>query len=348
SDATLDDCLAEARRAVGESGRAQRVIKTVHGLGYRWVAPLEEDPAAALRPHVPAVSPSAAPSGLGETGEGGREHKLLAVLAIELTWPGPVAPETLGAMPGRVLTAWQETIVEQVQVWGGSVLQRAPALLLVAFGLPQTLEQVPQRAVEAALALQQLVVAAPDGAPGPVLRLAGHWGPVLVAVPAPEAPAPLRARGETLMQPVRLVGQAAPGELLVSPELGACIDGWCALAAREVQLAGQAPGLTRVYRVVGLTPPWARRELNRPRPLRPLVGRDRELRTLQELLARVAGGQGQVVGLLGEPGMGKSRLCYEVTTRHLPPAWACLEMRAVAYGQATPYRPIIDLLKAYC
>src|SRR5262245_48130465 len=80
SDATLDDCLAEARRAVGDSGRAQRVIKTVHGLGYRWVAPLEEDPAAALRPHVPAVSPSAAPSGLGDTGEGVWEQKLIAVL----------------------------------------------------------------------------------------------------------------------------------------------------------------------------------------------------------------------------------------------------------------------------
>src|SRR5215470_19526280 len=78
SDATLDSCLAEARRAVGDSGRAQRVIHTVHGLGYRWVAPLEEDPAAALRPHVPAVSPSAAPSGLGDTGEGVWEQKLIA------------------------------------------------------------------------------------------------------------------------------------------------------------------------------------------------------------------------------------------------------------------------------
>src|SRR5262245_44031705 len=51
--------------------------------------------------------------------------------------------------------------------------------------------------------------------------------------------------------------------------------------------------------------------------------------------------------LRGEPGMGKSRLCYEGITRHLPPPWACLETRAVAYGQAIPYLPMIDLLKAY-
>src|SRR5215510_14567064 len=51
--------------------------------------------------------------------------------------------------------------------------------------------------------------------------------------------------------------------------------------------------------------------------------------------------------LRGEPGMGKSRLCYEGLTRHLSSPWACLETRAVAYGQAIPYLPMIDLLKAY-
>ena len=50
---------------------------------------------------------------------------------------------------------------------------------------------------------------------------------------------------------------------------------------------------------------------------------------------------------MGEPGMGKSRLCYEGITRHLSSPWACLETRAVAYGQAIPYLPMIDLLKAY-
>jgi hypothetical protein len=50
---------------------------------------------------------------------------------------------------------------------------------------------------------------------------------------------------------------------------------------------------------------------------------------------------------MGEPGIGKSRLCYEGITRHLSPSWACLETRAVAYGQAIPYLPILDLLKVY-
>ena len=94
-------------------------------------------------------------------------------------------------------------------------------------------------------------------------------------------------------------------------------------------------------------PQWAGLELHRQRPLSRFVGRDRELATLQTLMALVAAGRGQVVGLMGEPGMGKSRLCYEGITRHLSSPWACLETRAVAYGQAIPYLPMIDLLKAY-
>jgi predicted ATPase len=146
---------------------------------------------------------------------------------------------------------------------------------------------------------------------------------------------------------VRLLGQASPGEILVSPELGVLVEGWYELEAREVSLAGRPPRPARVYIVVHPKLQWAGLDLQRKRPLSRFVGRDQELATLQTLIALVAAGQGQVVGLMGEPGMGKSRLCYEGITRHLPPSWACLETRAVAYGQAIPYLPMIDLLKAY-
>jgi class 3 adenylate cyclase len=131
--------------------------------------------------------------------------------------------------------------VEQVQAFGGVVLQRSPALLLAAFGAPQTLEQLPQRAVQAALALRQRGGAVPDGEPCPEMRLAGHWGPLLVDVQAPDPTAHLQALGETLAWPVRLLGQAAPGEILASLELGALVEGWYELEVREVLLAGQPP-----------------------------------------------------------------------------------------------------------
>jgi DNA-binding winged helix-turn-helix (wHTH) protein/tetratricopeptide (TPR) repeat protein len=356
SDAALERCITVARRALGDNGREQRCIRTLHGRGYRFVAAVEARPdaepqslalASPLAPS-PLHAPSASqPPARTVASEGTWEHKPVAVLAIELTWPGPTEPEALGDAPWRVTAAWQHTMVEQVQEFGGVVLQRSPSLLLVAFGTPQTLEQLPQRAVQAALALRQRIAAAPDGGPCPEMRLVGHWGPLLVDVQAPDPTAQLQALGETLAWPVRLLGQAGPGEILVSLELGALVEGWYELEARQVSLAGQPPRLARVYAVMRPKPQWAGLELHRQRPLSRFVGRDRELATLQTLMALVAAGRGQVVGLLGEPGMGKSRLCYEGITRHLSSPWACLETRAVAYGQAIPYLPMIDLLKAY-
>ena len=77
------------------------------------------------------------------------------------------------------------------------------------------------------------------------------------------------------------------------------------------------------------------------------VGRARELARLCELLAQVEGGRGQVVGIVGEPGVGKSRLVYEFTRALQTQGRLILESSPVAYGQDTPYLPVIDLLKAY-
>ena len=356
SDAALERCIAVARRALGDSGREQRFIKTVHKRGYRFVAAVAAHPEAEPRPL--ALSPPLAPSLLCPpsaaqppapmvSGEGVWEHKPVAVLAIELTWPGIMAPEVLGDASWQVTVAWQHTIVGKVHEFGGVIVQRAPSLLLVAFGAPQTLEQLPQRAVQAALALRQLVVTAPDGKPCPEVRLVGHWGPLLVDVQAPDPTAHLQALGETLAWPVRLFGQAAPGEILVSRELGTLVAGWYEVEERQVPLAGTPPQQASVYAVLGPQPQGSGRELHRQRPLSRFVGRDRELATLQTLMTLVAEGRGQVMGLMGEPGMGKSRVCYEGLSRHLTPPWGCLETRAVAYGQAIPYLPIIELCKAY-
>ena len=80
------------------------------------------------------------------------EHKPVAVLAIELTFPTVTAGEAAAYEPWTAANRWEQALVATVQGFGGVMLQRSPALLLVAFGIPHTLEQRPQRAVQAALA----------------------------------------------------------------------------------------------------------------------------------------------------------------------------------------------------
>jgi hypothetical protein len=129
------------------------------------------------------------------------EQKLVAVLAIELTWPQDMDPESWHYEPWTVSAHWEQAVVEKVQGFGGSIVQRSPSLLMVAFGLPQTLEQLPQRAVQAALAIRQLVIESEARAglePCPMVRQAVHWGSLLVEAPAHQPAARLLPVSDTL------------------------------------------------------------------------------------------------------------------------------------------------------
>src|SRR5262249_4754521 len=76
--------------------------------------------------------------------------------------------------------------------------------------------------------------------------------------------------------------------------------------------------------------------------------RQRELEALQQALAQAETGHGHIVAIVGEAGLGKSRLAYEFVHSHHTPGWLVLESASVSYGKATPYFPGIDLLKRTC
>src|SRR5207342_2647216 len=84
------------------------------------------------------------------------------------------------------------------------------------------------------------------------------------------------------------------------------------------------------------------------RGLTRFVGRQPELEALHQALAKAHAGHGQVVALVGEAGVGKSRLVWEFTHSHRTAGWLLLESGSVSYGKATSYLPVIDLLKSYC
>jgi hypothetical protein len=186
------------------------------------------------------------------------------------------------------------------------ILQRGPSLLLVAFGLPHTLEQLPHRAVQTALVIRQMTAEGPaagEREPRSTVRQAVHWGHVLVDGGASDPTARVLPIEETLAGPVRLLGQAEPGEILVSAPVGRLVEGWFELQVCEKPLRASA--------VVGLKPQRSPLAMHSQRPLSRFVGRAQEFALLEDLLGQVVEGRGQVVGMVGEPGVGKSRLLYE-------------------------------------
>jgi len=82
--------------------------------------------------------------------------------------------------------------------------------------------------------------------------------------------------------------------------------------------------------------------------LTPFVGRQRELATLHALLQEVTGGRGEVVNIVGEPGMGKSRLLYEFRRSLRPQRVTYLAGACVSYGRTMPYLPVLDVLQGHC
>src|SRR5262249_59502214 len=99
--------------------------------------------------------------------------------------------------------------------------------------------------------------------------------------------------------------------------------------------------------VVGASALRRRMQVATARGLTRFVGRQEELAVLHQALAQAGAGHGQVVAMVGEPGVGKSRLVYECLHSHQIQGWLVLESASVSYGKATPYGPVLDLLKRY-
>jgi predicted ATPase len=102
-----------------------------------------------------------------------------------------------------------------------------------------------------------------------------------------------------------------------------------------------------VFELLVAGPSRRRLQATAMRGLSRFVGRQSELDQLHRGLEQAQRGHGQVVAVVGEPGVGKSRLVWECLHSHRTQGWLVLESSSVSYGKATPYLPVIDLLRGY-
>ena len=139
---------------------------------------------------------------------------------------------------------------------------------------------------------------------------------------------------------------ANPGSIVVSEPTFRLTDGYFTFHALG---AAQIKGVSEpvpVYEVVGVGPLRTRLQVVARRGLAQFVGRQRELELLQRAWEQAQRGQGQIVAAMGEPGVGKSRLCYEFKL-HCQRDGLVLETFSISHGKAYPYLPLIELLKHY-
>jgi tetratricopeptide (TPR) repeat protein len=140
---------------------------------------------------------------------------------------------------------------------------------------------------------------------------------------------------------------ATPGSILLAPATFRLTEGYVQVAARGPVAVKGLPEPLEVYVLAGANAQRTRVHAAAARGLTNFVGRDAELERLRRSLALAHDGRGQLVAVVGEPGVGKSRLVYELTHSHRTQDWLVLETGSVSYGKATSYLPVIGLLKAY-
>ena len=252
----------------------------------------------------------------------------------------------------KILDPVLEHMMEAVHRYEGTVNQVMGDGIMALFGAPLAHEDHAVRACYAALRMQESVkryaegVQKTEGIPIQI-RLGLNSGEVVVRSIGSDLRMDYSAIGQTTHLAARMEQMAIPGSIMMTPDTLRLVEGFVQVKPLgPVQIRGMSEQL-EVYEINGAGPVRSRLEASAARGLTPFVGRDRELDTLRQALEQARTGHGQIVGVLGEAGVGKTRLFYEFT--HSDRARGCLvlETSLVSYGKATAYLPIIDLLKSY-
>jgi len=244
-------------------------------------------------------------------------------------------------------------MMEAVHHYEGYVAKSMGDGILALFGAPIANEDHPQRALLAALRMQEAMRHYADGvrlAQGIALqiRVGINSGEVVVrTIRIRDLHTDYDPVGNSIHIASRMESIAVPGSIVASEHTHNLTEGYFAFKALgATPIKGLREPLA-VFEVLGLGPLRTRLQLSASRGLARFVGRTRELEQLQEARALARAGHGQIVGVVGEPGVGKSRLCHEFKLL-APRDCLVLETFSVSHGKAYPYLPLIELLRNYC
>jgi predicted ATPase/class 3 adenylate cyclase len=376
SDATLESHMRSVRQAVGDSGQAQRVIQTLRGHGYRFVASVTEvSPASAAEP-MPHTSlpppaalsePSATPAAEVTSAHLPRqpvlsstrspeevvpaaERRQLTVLFCDLVESTALATRLELEDYHAVLQAYQSTCGEVVQRFDGYRAQLLGDALLVYFGWPQAHEDDAQRAVHTGLGMLEVIQTLNaqlqrDYRVRLAIRVGIHTGPVVLSEMGGGGRQERLALGVTPNIAARLQDLAAPNTVVISATTARLIEGYFLWQAQgEQALRGIAQPMA-VYRVVQACAVSNRLDIAAPRGLTPFVGREAEVQLLLERWQDSRQGHGHMVLLGGEPGVGKSRLVQVVRAHLAREDVQYMALHCSPYAQNSMLYPVITYLQ---
>ncbi len=238
-----------------------------------------------------------------------------------------------------------EAMQEAVRRFEGAVAKVQGDGIMALFGTPTPQEDHAVRACCAGLAMQASIKALP----GELLtiRVGVHSGEVLARTVATDFSTGFDAIGITVHIASRLESLAPGGSIVVSPSTRRAARQFISVESLGLQPIRGLSAPLEVFLLTGLRRGPMSQRFSEETTRSSFVGREREFGLLERSLERAADGDGCAVGLVAEAGIGKSRLCYEFAERCRAAGVRVLEGRALAHSRATPFEPVIDVLKAF-
>jgi class 3 adenylate cyclase/tetratricopeptide (TPR) repeat protein len=280
------------------------------------------------------------------------ERKQVTVLFADLKGSMELLADRDPEEARKLLDPVLERMMEAVHRYEGTVNQVMGDGIMALFGAPVAHEDHAVRACYAALRMQESVAQYADG----VFR--SHGVPLQIRVGLNSGEVVVRAIGSDLHMDYTAVGptthlaarmeqMAAPGTILLAPATLQLAEGYVQVVGRGPVAIKGLPDPVEIYGLTGASAQRSRLHVAAARGLTRFVGRDAETEQIRRALALAHEDRGQLVAIVGEPGVGKSRLVYEFTHSHRTQDWLVLEAGSLSYGKATSYLPVIDLLRTY-
>ena len=281
------------------------------------------------------------------------ERKQVTVLFADLKGSMELMADRDPEEAGRILDPVLERMMEAVHRYEGTVNQVMGDGIMAIFGAPVAHEEHAIRACYAALRMQETVQRYAEEARRTHgmtvrIRVGLNSGEVVVRAIGSDLHMDYTAVGQTTHLAARMEQLADPGSTLISPATLELAGGYVEAKSLGLVPVKGLPEPVEVFELTAAGTARSRLQATAARGLTPFVGRDPELAHLVRAQEQARAGHGQLVAIVGEAGVGKSRLYHEFIHSHRVQGWLVLQASAVSHGKSISYLPVIDLLKAYC
>jgi class 3 adenylate cyclase len=280
------------------------------------------------------------------------ERKTVTVLSADIRGSTELAQDLDPEEARAIIDPALKLMIDAVHHYGGHVAQSTGDGIFAMFGAPIANEDYPQRALHAALRIQNELkrysgkVVAEGGIPMEV-RIGATTGEVVArSIRTGEAHAEYAPVGHTANLAARMQAAAPTGSIAVSEMTRKLCEGYFSLRPLGPTSVKGVSERVSVYEVTGLGPLRTRLQRAAGQGLTKFVGREREMEALKHAAEQARAGRGQIAVVVADPGVGKSRLFVEFKAKNQS-GWMVLEAFSVSHGKTSAYLPVVDMLHSY-